>query len=143
MSIEDKFAIQELIACFANSFDVKDWSNLEACFTDLVYADYSDLRGAPPESISASKYVRLRREALDHLKLHHLVSNYEIDFPDAEQAVCRTSMVVWRNSEEEEFTSHSVYIFQLIKQDENWRISGITQKVLWNDGTSSIHKGTK
>jgi hypothetical protein len=34
MSIEDKFAIQELIACFANSFDVKDWNGLESCFTD-------------------------------------------------------------------------------------------------------------
>ncbi|MDQ3004397.1 MAG: nuclear transport factor 2 family protein [Chloroflexota bacterium] len=143
MRIEDKFAIQGLIACFANSFDVKDWDGLKSCFTASLYTDYSDLRGTPPESISASEYVRLRRESLDHLKLHHLVSNYEIDFPTAEQAVCRASMVVWRKSEEEEFTSHCVYIFQLILQNGVWKISGIIQKVLWNDGTSSIHKGAK
>ena len=57
MSIEDKFAIQELIACFANSFDVKDWSRLESCFTESLYTDYSDLRGTVPESIPANEYV--------------------------------------------------------------------------------------
>ena len=143
MSIEDKFAIQELIACFANSFDVKDWDGLKSCFTDSLYTDYSDLRGRPAESISSSEYVRLRRESLDHLRLHHLVSNYEIDLPATERATCRASMVVWRKTDEEEFTSHCVYIFQLEKHDSDWKISGITQKVLWNDGTSSIHKGAK
>lgn len=135
--------IQQLIARFANSFDVKDWSGLESCFTESLYTDYSDLRGTPPENISAMEYTKLRRESLDHLKLHHLVSNYEVDFTDQEHATCRASMVVWRESDEEEFTSHCVYIFQLTKQNLDWKISGITQKVLWNEGTSHIHTGAK
>ena len=143
MSIEDKFAVQELIACFANSFDVKDWDGLKYCFTKSLYTDYSDLRGTSPENISANEYARLRRESLDHLQLHHLVSNYEIDFTDSNTATCRASMVVWRKTDEEEFTSHCVYIFQLMKQAAEWKISGITQKVLWNEGTSSIHQGAK
>ena len=140
---EDILKIQQLIARFANSFDVKAWDELQACFTESLYIDYSDLRDTPPETISASEYVRLRREALDHLKLHHLVSNYEIDFPDSGHAACRASMIVWRKSDEEEFTSHCVYIFQLTKQNADWKISGITQKVLWNEGIKSIHKGAK
>ena len=135
--------IQELIAHFANSFDMKDWNGLEACFTASLYTDYSDLRGTPPETISAKEYVQKRIDSLNHLKLHHLVSNYEVDFTDLNSATCRASMVVWRKSDEEEFTSHCVYIFQLKKQDSKWKISGITQKVLWNEGTSSIHKGAK
>jgi hypothetical protein len=75
--------------------------------------------------------------------LHHLVSNYEVDFTNSNNVTCRASMVVWRKSDEEEFTSHCVYMFRLIKQDDDWQISGITQKVLWNEGTSSIHKGAK
>ncbi|MBK7319976.1 nuclear transport factor 2 family protein [Candidatus Villigracilis affinis] len=59
---EDILNIQQLIARFANSFDVKDWDGLQACFTESLYTDYSDLRGTPPETISASEYVRLRRE---------------------------------------------------------------------------------
>ena len=141
--MEDTLHIQQLVARFANSFDMKDWRGLEACFTESLYTDYSDLRGTPPETIPASEYVRLRRESLNHLKLHHLVSNYEVDFTDSNSATCRASMVVWRKSDEEEFTSHCFYIFQLTKQADLWKISGITQKVFWNEGTSSIHKGAK
>ena len=143
MSVDDRLKIQGVIARFANSFDVKDWNGLEACFTTSLYTDYSDLRGTPPQTVSASEYVRLRRESLDPLKLHHLVSNYEIDLTGSDHATCRASMVVWRKSDEEEFTSHCVYMFQLTKQDSDWKISGITQKVLWNEGTSSIHQGAK
>jgi hypothetical protein len=140
--MEDTLKIQALIARFANSFDLKDWRGLESCFTESIHTDYSDLRGTPPETITAGEYVRLRREALDHLKLHHLISNYEIDFSDANTASCRASMVVWRKSDTEDFTSHCVYTFQLIKL-KDWKISGITQKVLWNEGSSTIHKGVK
>ena len=143
MTVDDRIFIQQLIARFANSFDVKDWDGLQACFTESLYTDYSDLRGTPPQTVTAADYVIARREALDHLKLHHLVSNYEIDFIDSKSATCRASMIVWRKSDEEEFTSHCVYIFQLTKQDSDWKISGITQKVLWNEGTKSLHKGAK
>ena len=143
MSVNNRVFIQELIAKFANSFDLKDWDGLQSCFTESIYTDYSDLRGTPPQTVSAADYVKSRRESLDHLKLHHLVSNYEIDFPDTGGATCRASMIVWRRSEAEEFTSHCVYIFQLVQQSGMWKISGITQKVLWNDGRSSIHSGAK
>ncbi|PWB76536.1 MAG: hypothetical protein C3F07_03545, partial [Anaerolineales bacterium] len=113
------------------------------CFTESIYTDYSDLRGTPPQTVTAREYVQKRIDSLDQLKLHHLVSNYEVDITDSNSATCRASMVVWRKSEEEDFTSHCIYIFQLTKLDDNWKISGITQKVLWNEGTSSIHKGAK
>lgn len=143
MDTDDRFRIQEVIGRFANSFDVKDWNALEACFTETLYTDYSDLRGTPPQNISAAEYTKQRRESLNHLKLHHLVSNYEIEFNGSNNATCRASMLVWRKSDEEEFRSHCVYTFQLQKFDTEWKISGITQKVLWNEGTSSIHQGAK
>jgi hypothetical protein len=143
MSIEDRFKIQEVIARFANSFDVKDWDGLEACLTESLYTDYSDLRGTPPQNVMASEYARSRRESLDHLKLHHLISNFEFDFPDEDTATCRASMIVWRKSEDDVFTSHCFYIFQLRQLSAEWKISGITQRVLWNEGTASLHKGAK
>ena len=143
MALEDQLKIEAVIARFATSFDVKDWDGLQSCFTESLYTDYGDLRGTPPQTVTAANYVAGRRESLDHLKLHHLVSNYEVDFTDSHSATCRASMVVWRKSDEEEFTSHCVYMFQLTKQDSDWKISGITQKVLWNEGTPSIHKGAR
>ncbi|HEU0296039.1 MAG TPA: nuclear transport factor 2 family protein [Anaerolineales bacterium] len=141
MNVEERQEIQEVIARFANSFDVKDWDGMQTCFAESLYTDYSDLRGTPPATLPASEYVRLRRESLDHMKLHHLVSNYEIDFTDSDHATCRASMVVWRTTAEEEFTSHCMYMFQLVKQNGGWKINGITQKVLWNEGMASLHKG--
>jgi hypothetical protein len=140
---KDILEIQKVIARFANSFDMKDWNGLESCFTESLYTDYSDLRGTPPQTVSAREYVQKRIDSLDHLKLHHLVGNYEVDFSNSNSATCRASMVVWRKSEAEEFTTHCVYIFRLAQQRGEWKISGITQKVLWNEGTSSIHKGAK
>ena len=140
---KDTLDIQKIVARFATSFDMKDWNGLEACFTESLYTDYSDLRGTPPQTVTAKEYVQKRIDSLDQLKLHHLVSNYEVDITDSNSATCRASMVVWRKSDEEDFTSHCVYIFQLTKQGSDWKISGITQKVLWNEGTSSIHKGAK
>jgi len=138
---ENKFAVQERIACFANMLDLKDWQAVQDCFTEMVYSDYSDLRGTPTEIISAGEYVRRRREALTPIRVHHLVSNFETDFPDENNATCRASMVIWRKTDTEEFSTHCVYTFQLTRQDADWKISGVTQKVLWNDGNASIHKG--
>lgn len=143
VSMDDVHEIQKVIARFANSFDVKDWDGMLSCFTDELYTDYSDLRGAPPQTVSAADYVKSRRESLDHLKLHHIVGNYEADFPDSNSARCRASMVVWRKGETEESTSHCVYLFQLTKQADHWKISGITQRILWNEGTASIRSGSK
>jgi hypothetical protein len=143
MKFEERLEIQEVIARFANSFDIKDWGTLQTCLTESLYTDYSDLRGTPPAPITASEYVRLRRESLDHLKLQHLVGNYEIDFVDSNNTTCRASMVVWRTAGGEEFTSHCIYTFQLVKQNKGWKINGITQKVLWNQGTNALHKDSK
>ena len=140
---ENKFAVQERIAHFANMLDLKDWDAVQNCFTEMVYSDYSDLRGTPPETIQASEYVRLRRESLTPIKVHHLVGNFETNFSDKNSAICRASMLIWRKVDAQEFITHCVYTFQLVRQDADWKISGVTQKVLWNDGAASIHSGVK
>jgi hypothetical protein len=143
MSLEDTFQIEKLIAVFSNSFDVKDWDGLQACLTASLFTDYGDLRGTPPETVSASDYVRARRESLQNIFTQHLSGNYEITFDDMLNATCRVSMVIWRKSENEYFTSHCVYTFKVAKIRYDWKICGITQKIIWNEGASSIHPGTK
>jgi len=143
MAFEDVFKIQEVMARFANSFDLKDWDGLSSCLAETVQTDYSDLRGTPPENVSAADYVASRRASLENLKLHHLGGNYEISFEDMLNATCRASMVIWRKSETDEFTTHCVYTFKLTKIKFDWKISSIAQKVLWNDGNPAVHPGAK
>ena len=143
MSHEDTVGVQELIARFANSFDVKDWEALRGCLAQSVYTDYSDLRGTPPVAVTSQEYVRSRRESLEDVITHHLAGNYEIEYQGDHAATCRASMIIWRKAGEEQFTTHCVYLFRLEKPASDWQISGITQKVLWNEGNPDIHPGAR
>lgn len=151
--MNDLLTIQNLIARFASSFDLKDWSALEACLAPQVFIDYSDLRGTPPETLPAAEFVRLRKEALAPLTTHHLLGGLELDISSDQSAVCRASMLIWRiqsvskggtlRDAAGEFHTHCLYTFHLVKEAGAWIISGIVQKVLWNSGTPEIHSGAK
>ena len=142
MSIfKNEFLIQQVISRFANSFDLKDWDGLSSCLSQSLYVDYSDLRGTPPKMMTASEYVRLRREALQPLKTHHLSGNFEIQITNEYSATCRFSMAIWRESDNDEFITHCVYHVNLIKETDDWKINRIAQKVLWNIGKAAVHVG--
>src|SRR5881296_225987 len=75
---DDEAEIRRLIGRFANAFDLKAWDALEACLTESLATDYSDLRGTPPEVMARRCFVEMRRAALERLQTHHLLGNYEI-----------------------------------------------------------------
>ena len=142
--MDDEFKIQQVIHRFSNTFDLKDWSGLESCFTPKIRTDYSDLRGTAPEMIDAKQYVASREESLKDLKTHHLCGNHEIEIK-GNSAICKASMIIYRldDAKYEQFTTHAYYIFGLEKIDSKWKINSITQKVFWNEGNPSIPKGAK
>jgi len=141
--LEDAFSVQQLIARFANSFDAKAWETLAACLASTVYTDYSDLRGTAPETISREQFVELRRTALELLKTHHLAGNVEIQL-DGARGVARVSMVIHRRgSAGDFFDTHCFYELGVEKTAQQWAISSIVQKVLWNDGQTAIHPGAR
>lgn len=139
MATEESYNIHNLIARFANSFDSKDWDTLRDCLAEMVYTDYTDLRGTPPETVSNEAYVASRQQSLRDLTTHHLSGNYEVQHVDSQQATCRASMIIWRKAGEAQFTTHCLYIFRLKRLNSEWKIAGITQKVLWNEGNPAIH----
>jgi len=63
---DDEGQIRQLIARFANSFDLKAWDALRECLAESLRTDYSDLRGSKPEIDRApgrGKSSTLRRAA--------------------------------------------------------------------------------
>ena len=46
---QDTLAVHELLAQYANSFDMKDWDGLGSCLSDTLHTDYSQLRKTPPK----------------------------------------------------------------------------------------------
>lgn len=140
-NFEDIVALQRLIARFANSFDVKDWAGLEQCLKPELHTDYSDLRGTPPERMSNSRFVELRRTALQDLQTHHLSGNLEIDVSGS-SGEARVSMAIFRrNTDGEILNTHCLYVLGVERVGKNWLIGSIVQRVFINDGQRAIHKG--
>jgi hypothetical protein len=139
--LHDILLLQNLFSRFANSFDLKTWDDLETCLAPSVHTDYSDLRGTPPEVMSNVRFVELRRNALQDLATHHLFGNHEIDI-DSGHAHAKVSAVIYRkNTEGIVLNTHCIYLFEAQKIAVHWKITAITQKVLWSDGDIAIHAG--
>ena len=137
----DLRAIQNLLARFANSFDLKDWDALSACLSSSIHTDYSDLRGTPPEQMSNLHYAELHRIALQDLQTHHLSGNTEIEL-SGDAAKAKVSTVIFRkNAEGQTLHTHCLYQFGVSKSSGQWLINSIVQKVFWSDGQTAIHAG--
>ncbi len=134
--------VNNLINKFANSFDLKDWDGLKSVIAETVLADYADLRGAV-ETASKDEFVEQRKSALEHLKTHHLISNIEFLQLESENAFCRATSLIFRLKWNKVFHSHVMYDFRLKKESGEWKMFEIKQKVLWNEGESSIHSGAR
>lgn len=139
--MSNKKEIINIISKFANSFDKNDWDGLKSVLSNEIKCNYSNLRGNK-ERTSAEDYVSKRIEALNHLKTHHMFSNYEINDRDRE-AKCVVSAIIWRRSSHTEFVTHALYTFGFRLEEDGWRICTIKQQVLWNEGDPSIHSGAK
>lgn len=141
MDMQDVFAIQQRIARFTNSFDCKEWDGLARCLANRLYTDYADLRGTPPELLTRERFVELRRHALQNLQTHHLSGNLELQINGTDAEARVSSIICRRTAEGAVLNTHCLYTFGLEKQDADWRISSIVQKVFWSEGDTSIHTG--
>lgn len=137
----DERAILRVLNRFANCFDTKQWHEMTDCLAADIYTDYSDLRGTPPETMSRTRFVELRREALGPLETHHLFANHEVEWC-GDAAKAKVSAVIFRRAADgQTLHTHCLYLFELRREPQGWKICAITQKVLWSEGNPGIHAG--
>ena len=137
----DELAVMRILSRFANCFDTKQWDEMTHCLAPVLYTDYSDLRGTPPETLSNTRFVELRHEALDKLATHHLFGNHEIELL-GDVAKAKVSAVIFRRAADgETLHTHCLYLFELRKAPQDWKICAITQKIYWSEGNKRIHAG--
>jgi SnoaL-like domain len=127
---------------FMNCFDLKDWRQMADLLENRLQIDYSDLRGGSPSEVSADEYLRTRSDALQALSTHHQLTNLDISV-SGDSASAAASCMIHRRRGEKFFNSHAFYRFRLRVSGGVWRISAISQHILWNEGDRTIHAGAK
>jgi 3-phenylpropionate/cinnamic acid dioxygenase small subunit len=142
--------IHDLLTHFFQAFDDQDWPLLRGCLSDQVSTDYSSFRETPPATISADQYVELRRAALRGLDTQHNFLNLRVEVDAAAgTAAARCNYIIHRfepsahDSSDHAFHSYGHYVFGFARANGAWRISGISQRLLWSQGNREIHGGIR
>ncbi|HEV8613892.1 MAG TPA: nuclear transport factor 2 family protein [Methylomirabilota bacterium] len=145
-ALVDRQAIVDTVVRYAWSLDMKDWEMARSCFTDEIDVDYADLRGTGPQRIGADDFIALRREALDHLKTHHLNTNHLVTLA-GDTAICHSATLIHRldpqRKADNSFDTLAHYTHTLVRGAAGWRISAVKQAVAWSRGNARIHSGAR
>ena len=141
-------ALHDLLCRFQQAFDTHDWDLLRQCLTARIYTDYSSLRGTPPAVVPRDEYVALRAAALTPLRMQHNFSNLRIT-ADGTAVSGRCNFSIYRfaaassDHPDEFFHSFGHYVFAFEEEDGVWKIAGITQVLLANQGDLALHAGVR
>jgi ketosteroid isomerase-like protein len=145
LTAADRRDIAMVVAEWQAAFDRHDWVTLAACLTPVVTVDYPSRGGDGPAVQSAAAYTALRREALDHLDMHHHPSHLVItDGPSPGTATATCDIEVQRFERGSDRHYHSWGTYRLgLEADEagRWRIAAVEQRISRNDGDPAIHGG--
>ena len=131
--------IQELMACYANAIDAKDYDAISDCFAIGARAEYAGftepLEG--PEAITA--HVRRAVEPL--AATQHMFGNFIIDI-DADQARLTCDIIAQHVRQEsggtENFLAGGKYRVEARKQGGRWSFTLVSARTVWTDGNRNI-----
>jgi SnoaL-like domain len=145
-----KLAINDLLTCFFQAFDDKNWWLMRDCLCDEVFTDYSSFRNVPPSTISRDQFVQHRRAALQALDMQHNFCNLRVEvFAGAVAAAARCNYTIHRfhpsfdGISPHSFHSCGHYVFAFAHVNGRWRISRIAQHLLRDHGNREIHGATR
>lgn len=138
----DRLAIVELTSRMALYVDARDWSELQALFTDPVLVDYTSLNGGEPASLAPAALISGWRQALERLDAtQHIVAGQVVEL-DGDRATCAANVqgthVRSNHSGGPLWTVGGRYDFTLIRTPSGWRISALTLLVQWATGNRYI-----
>jgi len=113
-------------------------------FEDTFYVDYSGLREING-TLTRDEYVAQRITALAALVMQHDVSNLRFQREDHEKVVVLCNFVIgWfptRHDVNDWFHSYGRCRFAVIYKTYGWRIAGIVQAIMRNQGNPRLHGG--
>jgi hypothetical protein len=139
--VRHKLAINDLLSRFFQAFDEQNWRMLRECLCEEVFTDHFSSRAAAAITISGDRYVELQRAALEGLDMLHNFQNLRVEVDAAgETARARCNYTIhrfrWRvdGGDDQPLRSYGYYLFTFARVGGMWRISGVIQNQVRNEG---------
>lgn len=141
--LEDRTQISEQVIRYAMSVDRRDWAMFADCFTDPVYADFSE-GGIPAATLPRADLVARVSTALNgftatqHISPNHVI---EFDASDPDRAICHSYMyaqhLLHGSANGEFYLLRGSYANHMLRTPQGWRIERIIQHRSWEYGNTS------
>lgn len=138
--LEDRALISELVIRYAVSVDRKDWTSLATCFTDPVFADFSEM-GVPAGTVARADQVAGIAAAIGGFAhTQHLSPNHVIEFDDADldHATCHSYLyaqhLLGGSANGDFYLLRGSYTNRVVRTGDGWRIEGLIAHVAWEEG---------
>jgi 3-phenylpropionate/cinnamic acid dioxygenase small subunit len=137
--ILDRLDVQDVLFRYARALDTRDWELLRSCFQPDVVATYDELG----EQQGYDAVEQLCRRALEPLAAtQHLIGNVEV-FLDGDNARSRCNLqsmhVRSRRDGDDNFIVAGVYLDELRRTADGWRIARRRLQRVWTKGDLSGH----
>ena len=142
--LADRLAIIDLTNRFGIYTDWREWEQLRGLFKDEIMLDCESLTGEPASSVKADGLIFEQwKAALSNLDAtQHFLGNHAIDFEGEGSAVCRVHVramhVLPNRTGGDRWMPSGTYRFELEKVGADWKISGLTLKMLWSEGNQNV-----
>ena len=142
-SLQDQFAVRELIGRFACCIDFCDWEAFENLFTATVSVKM-DPRTAPspPAPVPSAAWARVAEASFaPYDSTHHIVTVDYVTFTDEGAEVVshfQASHYLTNQDGGPTFVQKGTYLHHCRRTAEGWRISGWEQDVRWGTGNRAV-----
>lgn len=135
----DERAVLALLKRYARALDQKDWELLATCFVPDAVALYGEAIGRVEGVDAIAGACRVALEKLD--SSHHLLGNEEIEI-DGDSARARSYIHAQHTKAGtpggDNFTIGGVYVDEIVRTPDGWRIRARELKMLWQDGNPAV-----
>jgi hypothetical protein len=134
----DRAAILDVLARFAHGIDGRDWALYRSVFTDEIDVDYTSYRPGSAARMAADDWVERARRLFPGLDAtQHVLVNAWIR-PAGEGVEVQTSMRADHFLDGARYTLGGHYLHRLSATGDEWRISGVTLTVTWEEGDKGL-----
>ena len=135
MTKSDYDQIQELMAIYAYSIDMRDYTKLASCFTadaTTVYAGHSDVLRGRDAIIAHMKRVL---DSLDATQ--HLFTNFVMDIQgDSAKMTC--DILAQHVRQGARYLAGGKYQVEASRAGGKWRIGNVSAGSVWSDGDRTM-----